>query len=907
MPTRIGGLASGIDTESIISQILQVERRPLERIDTSKKDLESLKGIWNEVDDQLSTFKFKLVDLTREAIWGRKKVVSGDEKVVTGSATNKVEQGAHSLVVKQLAKAHRVSSDQITAGAFSGTFRIEGVVITLNNAGLNEIASAINSSGASANASASLIDGRIVLESKKTGTENLIQADDLAADGVSVSDQGILHDIGLLQKTQTHQIGDSNVSVNQSGFFPKGNAADGLPNPGAAGSTIPDSWASGAPQNGTTWMGGNAQGSGDYLQIDLGEVKSIGTIRYNADYYNTGTFYDHVYQKHFEISGSIDGVSWTTVVSKDTGLTADAVPLSENTLAEDSSKGQLYEFEVAAEARYVRVQNIRSEYAPGGEVVKGWNFAYLSEIRLDSSKFKNTLQTPQDAAFSVDGLDVTRSSNSDIRDVIVQGNEFVAINLKGISSKDASGNYISTPLTVEHDTKEALDAVQGFATQYSSLMEFLDEKLKNELSGSSAILSLRSRLQLMVGGTVLSGVMGKSDVSGSTIRVVGSDLAVDGKAFSNIELEKIVGSGDRFYIQTKDGRRLTDGKGNFLVAVGSGSTKTVETTSGLPFAPASGKFTLGVDGLKRETDKILIRDPDLAKFPFKILPDEREAYNKTFFVDLKGKLTTDARLFVNFSGTLPPASAALWFNVPTPDRTNSLSAFNKSVWDPTSDPARWEIGMGGINAKSQLVDGSNSIRITTGEGGQVNPDASDAPATIGDVRLIANLQNPSTLAEIGIATSGKSAALSVEAEKLTRFLEDNPEAVKALFAHDLGSIENVSTDLSESFTPDGLIDTGRSSPDRGLAVDIIRFLDPTIQGGGVIDRIKGSLDESLRELDKRARDFESRLALREDTLRRQFTAMEEAIANSRALNSFLSSQAVDLSSLLSSSSNVSTQ
>jgi len=75
----------------------------------------------------------------------------------------------------------------------------------------------------------------------------------------------------------------------------------------------------------------------------------------------------------------------------------------------------------------------------------------------------------------------------------------------------------------------------------------------------------------------------------------------------------------------------------------------------------------------------------------------------------------------------------------------------------------------------------------------------------------------------------------------------------------------------------------------------------------VIDRIKGSLDESLRELDKRARDFESRLALREDTLRRQFTAMEEAIANSRALNSFLSSQAVDLSSLLSSSSNVSTQ
>ena len=900
---RIGGLVSGIDTESLISQLLQIERRPLQRIDEGRSEVDSLKSVWSEIDSQFSTFKFKMVDLTRESLWGKKNVVSGDEKILNGTSTKGIEPGTHNLVVKQLARAHRVTSDQITDGAFNGTFRIAGAVITLSNAGLNEIAAAINSSAASASVSASFIDGRMTVESKLTGMENLIQADDLAADGVTVSDQGILHDIGLLQKIETYQIGDANVEVNQSGFFPKGNAVDVTPGPGSADGGAADVWGSEAPQNGTTWMGANAQGGSDYLQIDLGEVKSVGKIRYNADYYNTGTFYDQIYQKHFEIAVSTDGVNFTTVVSHDTGLTANSVPLVENTVAEGGANGQLYEFDIAAEARYVRVENIESEYAPGGAVIEDWNFAYLTEIRLDSSGFKNILQTPQDSVFSVDGLDVTRSSNTDIKDVIVQGEDFVSLDLKGVSEKDNNGDHLSTTLTVEHDTEASIDAVQGFVDQYNSLMEFLDEKLLNELRGSSAVLSLRSRLQLMVGGRVLSEVMGRADVAGSAISVVGGDLIIDGKGISNVELEKVVGSNDRFYVQTQDGRRLTNDKGDFLVAVGSGNTKTVETSSGLPFTPVGGVFSLGTDGLRRETDKILISDPDLAKSSFNIQPDESEAYNKTFFVDLKGKLSTDARLFVNFSGNPPAASTALWFNVPTPDQKNPLSVFDQSIWDPTNDPTRWEIGLGGINAKSQFVDGSNSVRITSGSGGEVDPNTSDSSATIGDIRLLANLQNPGTLVEIGISTSGKESTLSLDTEKLTRFLEENADAVKDLFAHDLGSLEDDNTELRESFTPDGLIDTSDTSPDRGLAVDIIRFLDPTIRGGGVIDRIRNSLDERVRELNRQASNLEDQLALRESVLRQQFSAMEASISNSRNLGSFLSAQLPNLSGLQSSSTN----
>lgn len=122
-PIRFGGLASGIDTDTIIKQLMQAERAPVDKLEQKKQTTEWKRDAYREINRSLMTLRNSAVDLTFSRNFYAKTSSSSDESrvsVVAGPSSgntairiDSVEQLATSAsaVVKPLT----VSNQQISA------------------------------------------------------------------------------------------------------------------------------------------------------------------------------------------------------------------------------------------------------------------------------------------------------------------------------------------------------------------------------------------------------------------------------------------------------------------------------------------------------------------------------------------------------------------------------------------------------------------------------------------------------------------------------------------------------------------------------------------------------------------------------------------------------------------------
>ena len=59
----LGGLATGMDTDSIINQLVQLEQRPIYNYQQEISELEQTKGAWRDINSRLDHLENKLTDL----------------------------------------------------------------------------------------------------------------------------------------------------------------------------------------------------------------------------------------------------------------------------------------------------------------------------------------------------------------------------------------------------------------------------------------------------------------------------------------------------------------------------------------------------------------------------------------------------------------------------------------------------------------------------------------------------------------------------------------------------------------------------------------------------------------------------------------------------------------------------
>ncbi|MED3645771.1 flagellar filament capping protein FliD [Halalkalibacterium halodurans] len=241
---RIGGIASGIDTESMIKQLMQVERIPLNKFTQRKITLEWQRDAYREVnlllkklDDAAANIRLRSSLNTKEA--------STTSKAFTAQPNAQVRNGSYQLKVNQIATQSRnISSEAISNGStkisttralneqnvYADGVNIEDydgqtfTITTYNSSGaaveksftidtsksLDSLFRDINSAGLGVRMSYNSTYDKVIIERTETGAFN-------AADGsndyqiVFGGETGFLNDV--LKLNQANEVSGTNAEV----------------------------------------------------------------------------------------------------------------------------------------------------------------------------------------------------------------------------------------------------------------------------------------------------------------------------------------------------------------------------------------------------------------------------------------------------------------------------------------------------------------------------------------------------------------------------------------------------------------------------------------------------------------------------------------------------------------------
>ncbi len=182
-----GGLATGLDTGAIIQQLLAIEARPLQRLESQRRDLVSKRGQFDTFKAKLQTLSDRFKKLKDDNDTLRLfKGSSTDEEVVKVSAEGAAVPGQFAVTVNSLAKAQSLGYTSQLTDADTDTFTKSGAIdisigggaaTTINiDVGdtLQDARDKINAGDAGVRASI-INDGtnfQLVISSTKTGTDN---------------------------------------------------------------------------------------------------------------------------------------------------------------------------------------------------------------------------------------------------------------------------------------------------------------------------------------------------------------------------------------------------------------------------------------------------------------------------------------------------------------------------------------------------------------------------------------------------------------------------------------------------------------------------------------------------------------------------------------------------------------
>jgi len=181
----IGGLISGIDTNTMLDQLYEVARAPIRRLESRKEGLNRKAAAWSQFEALALTFRGLAVQLATPTGFGLYSATVSEENLASASVGSGAVPGAYTFTVQALAQTHQLvaqgyaDTDETSVGTGTVSIAVGGgdaVVVDVAGLTLAELRDAIN--GAEAGVNASIInDGsggspyRLVLTSKTSGLD----------------------------------------------------------------------------------------------------------------------------------------------------------------------------------------------------------------------------------------------------------------------------------------------------------------------------------------------------------------------------------------------------------------------------------------------------------------------------------------------------------------------------------------------------------------------------------------------------------------------------------------------------------------------------------------------------------------------------------------------------------------
>lgn len=119
---RIGGLASGMDIDQIVSDLMKAERMPLDKIKQNKQTTEWQRDQYREMNRLMTEFRDAAFNMTLQSTYMVKSSSSGDESKVTATATPSAGNASYTLSNVTMATAAKNISGAVSS---SNTTKID--------------------------------------------------------------------------------------------------------------------------------------------------------------------------------------------------------------------------------------------------------------------------------------------------------------------------------------------------------------------------------------------------------------------------------------------------------------------------------------------------------------------------------------------------------------------------------------------------------------------------------------------------------------------------------------------------------------------------------------------------------------------------------------------------------------
>lgn len=211
LPTlNFGGLASGLDTNTIVSQLMAIEARPRVRLEQRERVELARQTALRDVETRLRNLKTAISGLRDVSTWGDVQTASSSDATKVGvRRVGGAAAGGYAIQVDALARAAQTTQGSaLTTATSDDTLRIQvgtGTAVDVAVVGgdsIDEIAEKINGTSGTP-VYASVVSGKLVLSGKTTGASETISV----TDGVVGNGYDLASDLGLAQ-TQAPQNAD---------------------------------------------------------------------------------------------------------------------------------------------------------------------------------------------------------------------------------------------------------------------------------------------------------------------------------------------------------------------------------------------------------------------------------------------------------------------------------------------------------------------------------------------------------------------------------------------------------------------------------------------------------------------------------------------------------------------------
>lgn len=202
MAITAAGIGSGLDIESLVSQLVAAEGQPaINRLDSQEAKLQANLSAFGSLKSALSNFQTAVQSLQTDSSFQGRKASSSNNELFTASASTQATQGQYDIEIEQLAQAAKLTSnsgdfaeasDVVGTGTLTINFGSESFSLTIDesNNTLAGIRSAINNAEDNPGVTATIVSSdngpRLVLSSDNLGSSNAITTvatDNDAGDG----------------------------------------------------------------------------------------------------------------------------------------------------------------------------------------------------------------------------------------------------------------------------------------------------------------------------------------------------------------------------------------------------------------------------------------------------------------------------------------------------------------------------------------------------------------------------------------------------------------------------------------------------------------------------------------------------------------------------------------------------